>query len=118
MRLGRQLRTACTIFCTVSSERKTIDDLAEQGVKHESAESTGLGQTGPLAGKTLVVTGTLEKYGREEIEELIAKLGGRRRRAFRKAPDLFGGRRKGGEQARQSAQAGRGRGSARRSSTS
>ncbi|MCI0464911.1 MAG: NAD-dependent DNA ligase LigA [Gemmataceae bacterium] len=29
-----------------------------------------------LAGKTLVVTGTLAKYGRSEIEELIRKMGG------------------------------------------
>ncbi|HSZ57903.1 MAG TPA: NAD-dependent DNA ligase LigA [Tepidisphaeraceae bacterium] len=33
--------------------------------------------TGPLAGQTIVVTGTLEKFGRQEIEELIVKLGGR-----------------------------------------
>jgi DNA ligase (NAD+) len=33
--------------------------------------------TGPLAGKTLVVTGTLEKYKREEIEALIEQLGGK-----------------------------------------
>jgi DNA ligase (NAD+) len=31
----------------------------------------------PLSGQTIVVTGTLEKYKREEIEELIQKLGGR-----------------------------------------
>lgn len=32
---------------------------------------------GPLAGKTLVVTGTLTRYSRDEIEELIARAGGR-----------------------------------------
>ena len=31
----------------------------------------------PLAGKTLVVTGTLEHFDRPEIEELIVKLGGK-----------------------------------------
>jgi DNA ligase (NAD+) len=31
----------------------------------------------PLAGQTVVVTGSLEKFKRQEIEELIAKLGGR-----------------------------------------
>ena len=31
----------------------------------------------PLAGKTLVVTGTLEKYTRDEIQELITRHGGR-----------------------------------------
>jgi DNA ligase (NAD+) len=30
-----------------------------------------------LAGKTLVVTGTLEKFSREEIEDLIRRHGGR-----------------------------------------
>ena len=30
-----------------------------------------------MAGKTFVVTGTLEKYGREEIQELITQHGGR-----------------------------------------
>lgn len=32
---------------------------------------------GPLAGQTVVVTGTLEKFERREIEELIVKLGGK-----------------------------------------
>jgi DNA ligase (NAD+) len=31
----------------------------------------------PLAGQTVVVTGTLTKFGRTEIEELIVKLGGK-----------------------------------------
>jgi len=31
----------------------------------------------PLAGQTIVVTGTLPTMGRTEIEELIAKLGGK-----------------------------------------
>jgi DNA ligase (NAD+) len=32
---------------------------------------------GPLTGKTVVVTGTLTKWGRKEIEELIERLGGK-----------------------------------------
>ena len=31
----------------------------------------------PLSGKTVVVTGTLEKFERKEIEDLIVKLGGK-----------------------------------------
>ena len=34
-------------------------------------------RTLPLAGKTVVVTGTLPTLGRTEIEELIVKLGGK-----------------------------------------
>lgn len=57
--------------------RQAVADLREVGVEMEmpqAAESTG---PGPLAGKTLVVTGTLTRYTREEIEELIARSGGR-----------------------------------------
>ncbi|MBN8628662.1 MAG: NAD-dependent DNA ligase LigA, partial [Planctomycetes bacterium] len=35
------------------------------------------GGEGKLAGKTLVVTGTLVKYKRDEIEELITRHGGK-----------------------------------------
>jgi DNA ligase (NAD+) len=41
-------------------------------VKPRAAEPTG-----PLAGKTIVVTGTLAKYSREQIETLIEESGGR-----------------------------------------
>jgi DNA ligase (NAD+) len=53
---------------------ETIADLAAQGVNMTAPKKKAA--IGPLAGKTLVVTGTLEKYGREEIEQLIEQLGG------------------------------------------
>lgn len=59
--------------------RDTIGELRELGVKMTSpkAKVATAAATGPLTGKTLVVTGTLENYQREEIEELITQLGGR-----------------------------------------
>jgi DNA ligase (NAD+) len=55
---------------------ETIRDLKKLGVKMESA---GRAAAGPraLEGKTLVVTGTLSKYTRDEINELITRHGGR-----------------------------------------
>ena len=44
------------------------------------------GQGRALEGKTLVVTGTLEKYSRDEIEELIAQHGGHAASAYQKIP--------------------------------
>lgn len=38
------------------------------------------------AGKTFVVTGTLEKMGRKEIEDLIASMGGRASGSVSKKP--------------------------------
>jgi len=55
---------------------KTIKDLKGLGVKMESASPAANGPRA-LAGKTLVVTGTLIKYTRDEIEELITRHGGR-----------------------------------------
>jgi len=54
---------------------ETIEDLRQLGVKMESTASVA----GPrvLEGKTLVVTGTLTKYTRDEINELITRHGGR-----------------------------------------
>jgi DNA ligase (NAD+) len=59
--------------------RTTVDELTQLGVKltqearPQPAESDGA----DLTGKTIVVTGTLAKYGREEIEELIRRHGGK-----------------------------------------
>ncbi len=67
--------------------RMTIEDLRASGVTMEStapAVATG-GRT--LEGKTLVVTGTLLKYGRDEINELIAQHGGRAASSVSKKTD-------------------------------
>jgi DNA ligase (NAD+) len=56
--------------------KKVVQDLRELGVKlTEDVKAKPAG--GALAGKTLVVTGTFEGYGREEIEALIKTLGGK-----------------------------------------
>lgn len=60
--------------------RQTIAELRAAGLKlTEDApptDTTGAAAL-PLAGKSIVVTGTLLRHGREEIEELIRKLGGK-----------------------------------------
>ena len=60
----------------VELEHKIIADLEAVGVnlQAESQGSTG-GET--LSGKTFVVTGSLEKYTRDEMHDLISQHGGR-----------------------------------------
>ena len=65
----------------------SADDLAERGVKM-TALRTAKPSGGALAGKTFVVTGTLEKYGRDEIEELITSRGGRAASSVSKNTDF------------------------------
>ncbi len=54
-----------------------IADLASQGVVMEVPQVAGEERSELLAGKTLVVTGTLVKYTRDEIKELILRHGGK-----------------------------------------
>ncbi len=56
--------------------RQTIEDLRRLGIKMEE-EKVAEKVSPTLAGKTIVVTGTLKNYSREEIEGLIARHGGR-----------------------------------------
>jgi DNA ligase (NAD+) len=53
---------------------ETIEDLKAAGVKMKQAAQAGGSRV--LEGKTLVVTGSLQKYSRDEIEELITRHGG------------------------------------------
>ncbi len=56
--------------------RHSIGDLGRMGVKMESAQPAGE-VSRVLEGKTLVVTGALQKYARDEINALIERHGGR-----------------------------------------
>ncbi|HVC94921.1 MAG TPA: NAD-dependent DNA ligase LigA [Pirellulales bacterium] len=57
--------------------KETIAELSELGLDMTAPLRSAAPTLGALAGKTLVVTGTLAKYGRDEIEELISRHGGR-----------------------------------------
>jgi DNA ligase (NAD+) len=58
--------------------QKTVQDLRDLGVKLAEDIPRPAASGGPdLTGKTFVVTGTLQRYKREEIEDLIKTLGGK-----------------------------------------
>ncbi len=69
----------------------TINGLANAGVKltEDVTEEQQAQASSVLAGKTLVVTGTLVKYKRDEIEELIERLGGRASGSVSKKTDYL-----------------------------
>jgi DNA ligase (NAD+) len=54
-----------------------LDDLADAGIQVDVPSPRSAGAGGPLTGKTLVVTGTLEGFSREEAEEAIRAAGGK-----------------------------------------
>ncbi|MFM8415852.1 MAG: NAD-dependent DNA ligase LigA [Planctomycetota bacterium] len=68
--------------------RRTIAGLKEVGVRLDVPQTDRIG-TGPLTGKTLVVTGTLERFTREEAEEAIRRAGGRAAGSVSKKTDYL-----------------------------
>ena len=66
----------------------TVDDLIALGVNTESASSAAESLGNQLAGQTIVVTGTLSKYTRDEIKALIEKHGGKAASSVSKKTDF------------------------------
>ena len=54
-----------------------LDDLADAGVEAELPAPRAVSAGGPLAGKAVVVTGTIEGYSREEAEQAVRDAGGK-----------------------------------------
>ena len=54
-----------------------LGDLADVGVDPEAPAVAEAAEGGPLAGRTVVVTGTIEGFSREEAEEAVRAAGGK-----------------------------------------
>jgi DNA ligase (NAD+) len=72
-----------------ASGEATIRDLDQCGVVMTGPKKAAVTSDGKLAGKTLVVTGTLSKYKRDEIEGLIEQHGGRAASSVSKKTDYL-----------------------------
>jgi DNA ligase (NAD+) len=77
--IGPIIAKAVHAYFQSTAGRKIIEDLRSLGVKltEDARPAPAAGGGADLTGKTFVVTGTLEHYGREEIEALIKSLGGK-----------------------------------------
>jgi DNA ligase (NAD+) len=67
----------------------TIRDLRDAGVRMTSDANPATAGPGPLAGKTLVVTGALSQYTRDEIHAIIERAGGRASSSVSKKTDFL-----------------------------
>jgi DNA ligase (NAD+) len=68
-------KTAATVYEYFQDEanRALIDKLRAAGVRLEGATAA---REGPLLGSTFVVTGSLSRWSRNEVESMIKRLGG------------------------------------------
>jgi DNA ligase (NAD+) len=73
--VGPKIAESAAAFFARSDTKETIEKLREAGVDFGKVERPTLTQT--LAGKSVVVTGTLEGFSREEAEEAIKARGGK-----------------------------------------
>lgn len=73
-------------FFSDESISAQIDRLLAHGVTPKAEEVSD--EPGLLTGKTIVVTGTMERMGRSDIEALIAKLGGKAASSVSKKTDF------------------------------
>jgi DNA ligase (NAD+) len=74
--LGQVVARSVHAFFHSEAGRKTIAELRRFGVTLTDEAERKTAARGKLAGKTVVVTGTLEHFKRDEIEDLIRSLGG------------------------------------------
>ncbi|NLJ26271.1 MAG: NAD-dependent DNA ligase LigA [Firmicutes bacterium] len=75
--IGEKIADSITTFLEEPQNRRVIGRLAEAGVTMSEANKKTAQEPGPLMGKTVVLTGTLEGYSRQEAAELVRSLGGR-----------------------------------------
>ncbi|MEM7754391.1 MAG: NAD-dependent DNA ligase LigA [Planctomycetota bacterium] len=85
--------TAPVVYAYLHSEAatRTFDGLRDAGVdlaSRDYAEATAAAGDGPFAGKTIVLTGTLERYERRALGELLSSAGAKVTGSVSKNTDL------------------------------
>jgi len=82
---------AQSVISFVRSDEGTdlIRQLRENGVSLKTSPDDAIDSSGVFANKTIVVTGALRKYSRDEIEKLIVQKGGRASSSVSKKTDFL-----------------------------
>jgi len=75
--VGPTVAASLAAYFTDEATAGVLDDLADAGVEPEPPVIAAADAAGPLDGRTLVVTGTLEGFSRAEAEEAIRAAGGK-----------------------------------------
>jgi DNA ligase (NAD+) len=75
--VGPTVAASLARYFTDEATAAVLDDLADAGVEPEAPAIVAAAVGGPLAGRSVVVTGTLEGFSREEAEEAIRAAGGK-----------------------------------------
>jgi DNA ligase (NAD+) len=88
--IGPVIAKSVHSFFSSTIGKKIVEELREQRLNFgQPVDRSATAAKGPLSGKTLVVTGTLSRYSRDEIVELIQKNGGKAAGSVSKKTDYL-----------------------------
>ena len=75
--VGPTVAASLARYFTDEATAMVLDDLADAGVEPDAPVVAAATGGGPLTGRSVVVTGTLEGFSREEAEEAVRVAGGK-----------------------------------------
>ena len=87
--IGPIIAKSVVDYCRSDEGKLVFEQLKDAGVSLATSMEDAVDHSGVFAGKTVVVTGSLEHYSRDEIERLIEKLGGKASGSVSKKTDLL-----------------------------
>jgi len=85
--VGRVIAASVREYMSRPGTRNLLKKLRRAGVRLELEEEERALRTGPLQGKTIVITGTLDAMSRSEAEQRITALGGKATSSVSKRTD-------------------------------
>lgn len=75
--IGPEISDSLVAYCSEPRNRKVIAQLQESGVQIAPGMARGDRTASPLAGKTFVFTGGLDRFTRDEAQRAVETVGGR-----------------------------------------
>lgn len=87
--IGPTIAQSVISFVRSDEGAELIRQLRENGVLLKTSPDDAIDSSGVFANKTIVVTGSLRKYSRDEIEKLIVQKGGRASSSVSKKTDFL-----------------------------
>ncbi|QDT70144.1 DNA ligase [Planctomycetes bacterium MalM25] len=87
--IGPEIARSLHEYLHSETGKAVFDDLAQEGLILQEDSQSVAEAAGALAGKTLVVTGTLERRSRGEAQELIRQHGGKAASSVSKTTDYL-----------------------------
>jgi DNA ligase (NAD+) len=87
--IGPTIAQSVISFVRSDEGAELIRQLRENGVLLKTSPEDAIDSSGVFANKTIVVTGALRKYSRDEVEKLIVQKGGRAASSVSKKTDFL-----------------------------